>query len=170
VLFAARVLGIPGEYIGIYAGIQTAGSIVGGVLFGFLSERLGNSHVIRIATLLGASAPLVGWLCASQTVATSWSLLYGWIFFAVGLFAAALFVVFNSLVVELAPTEKRVTYIGVFNLTSGLVVLWPALGGWMLEKTSFGTLFGVTAILMLVAHILTWRLRAGGGTRTAHEP
>ena len=165
VLFAARVLSLPGEYIGIYAGTQTAGSIVGGVLFGFLSERLGNTRVVRIATLLGASAPLVGWLFASQTVTASWRVLYGWIFFAAGLFAAALFVVFNSLVVELAPRGKRVTYIGVFNLASGLVVLWPALGGWMLERTSFGTLFGVTTVLMSVAHAITWRLRARGEIR-----
>lgn len=167
VLFALRVLELPGSMIGVFAVVQTAGAVIGGVLFGWIAERFGNHRVIQIATLLGATAPLVGLVFSSLHIAGNWVYAYVWIFFAVGLFAAALFVGFNGLTVELAPPGGRESYIGIFNTASGLVIAWPTVGGWILERTSFAILFGATAGLMLSAHLLSWFLLSSGGR---HRP
>ena len=158
VLFALRALELPGSMIGVFAVIQTTGAVVGGALFGWISGQFGNHRVIQIATFLGATAPLIAWVFSAFPVASDWVYAYIWVFFAVGLFAAALFVGFNGLTVELAPPGGRESYVGIFNTASGLVIAWPMIGGWILERTSFAILFGATAGLMLSAHLLSWFL------------
>jgi len=160
ILFAIHVLGFPPSMIGVFAAVQTTGAVFGGVVFGWISDRFGNHRLIQIATLIGFSAPLSALVfsLARPTGFAAYS--FAWVFLAIGLFGTALFVGFNSLAVELAPTEERGVYIGVFNLASGLVIAWPSVGGWMVDRTSFTILFAVTAVLTLIAHAASWSLYA----------
>ena len=74
------------------------------------------------------------------------------------MFQTAQFVGFASLNVDLAPPGQRTTYIGLFNTLSSFVIIWPAIGGWLLQQTSYGLLFGLTTACLLVAHAASWFL------------
>jgi MFS family permease len=61
-------------------------------------------------------------------------------------------------VLDLAPVGQRPTYVGLFNTISGVLIVLPPLGGWLLRTTSYGVLFGLTAALLILAHVLSLSL------------
>ncbi len=89
--------------------------------------------------------------------------LYTWVFAAIGLSLSANFIGFANGAVELAPPGQRGMYIGLFSTLSGLAVIPPLLGGWLLALTSYSTLLALTASLALLGHVLSWRMGVIGG-------
>ncbi len=158
VLFGINQLGLPGEMIGVFAAVQTVGGILSGILFGWVSERYGNHRVIQIATAASLTSPLVALLFFFTTPSGLWGALYAIVFASIGVSMNANFIGFANLNVDLAPPGKRSTYIGLFNTLSGLVVVWPAIGGWVLQQTSYVFLFSVSLGMLAVAHLSSWWL------------
>ncbi len=160
VILARQVLGFSSAFLGVFAAVQTVGGIVAGVAFGILSERAGNHRVIQAATAVSASAPLLALLffLGGVDAAHPAGFLYTWVFVAIGVFLNANFIGFANFTVELAPPGHRGTYIGLFSTVSGLVVIAPLLGGWLLEQTSYTFLLSLTAAVSVVAHAASWRL------------
>jgi len=160
VILAREVLGFSSAYLGVFAAVQTVGGIFAGVAFGILSERAGNHRVIQAATAVSASAPLLAlfFFLRGVDAAHPAGFLYSWVFVAIGIFLNANFIGFANFTVELAPPGHRGTYIGLFSTLSGLVVIAPLLGGWVLEQTSYTFLLSLTAAVSLLAHGASWRL------------
>jgi MFS family permease len=158
VLFGINELGLAGEMIGVFAVAQTIGGILSGILFGWVSERFGNHRVIQIATAASLASPLVALLYLFMTPSGLWAPLYAFVFVSIGVSMSANFIGFANLNVDLAPPGKRSTYIGLFNTISGLVVIWPAIGGWVLQQTSYAFLFSVSLGMLAVAHLSSWWL------------
>ena len=156
-LFGIRHLGFAPSMIGIFAMVQTVSGILSGLWFARVSERKGNHRIVQIATLVSLTGPLMA-LAFFVAPHSLWRPLYAWVFIAIGIFETSQFVGFASLNVDLAPPGQRSTYVGLFNTLSSLVIVWPAFGGWLLERTSYGILFGVTAVCLLVAHASSWWL------------
>jgi len=156
-LFGVERLGFAPATLGIFAMVQTVSGILAGLWFARVSERSGNHRIVQIATLVSLTGPLVAlvFLLAPDLL---WRPLYAWTFVAIGTFQTAQFVGFASLNVDLAPAGQRATYVGLFNTLGSLVIIWPAIGGWLLERTSYGTVFGLTAAGLLIAHAASWFL------------
>jgi hypothetical protein len=67
---------------------------------------------------------------------------------------------FFNYVMELAPATQRPTYIGLFNTVGGALVVLPTLGGWLLQTTSYGVLFVLTAVTLAIGWGMSWTLPA----------
>jgi MFS family permease len=156
-LFGIERLGFAPSALGIFAMVQTVSGILAGLWFARVSERTGNHRIVQIATFISLTGPLVA-LAFVVAPELLWRPLYAWTFVAIGIFQTAQFVGFASLNVDLAPPGQRSTYVGLFNTLSSLVIIWPAIGGWLLERTSYGLLFGLTAACLVVAHATSWFL------------
>ena len=158
-LFAIDRLGFAPASLGLFAMVQTVSGILAGLWFARISERSGTHRIVQIATLISLTGPAVAlvFLVAPDLL---WPPLYSWTFASIGMFQTAQFVGFDSLNVDLAPPGQRTTYIGLFNTISSLVIIWPAVGGWLLQKTSYGVLFGLTATCLVIAHASSWFLPA----------
>lgn len=163
VLFGLKELGLSAASLGLFTAVQTVGGILAGVGFGMLSERFGNHRVIQVGTAMSLTAPLValGFQLTGFANGTVGSVLYAWIFLAIGVFLNANFIGFSNYAIELAPPGQRGTYIGLFNTVTGLIVVWPAVGGWLLERTSYLVLFTLTAGLLFVAFLSSLWLPRG---------
>lgn len=157
VLFGIDRLGFAPSTIGIFAMVQTVSGILAGLWFARISERTGNHRIIQIATLISLTGPLVAlvYVVAPDLV---WRPLYAWTFVSIGMFQTAEFVGFANLNVDLAPPGHRSTYVALFNTLCSLVIIWPAIGGWILERTSYEMLFGLTAGCLAIACIASWFL------------
>ena len=166
ILFGLNEHGLSGEMIGVFATVQMVGGILSGILFGWVSERYGNHRVIQIATAVSIASPLVALIFLFTTPSGVWVSLYAVVFAAIGAAMNANFIGFANYTVDLAPHGKRTTYIGLFNTVAGLVVVWPALGGWVLQQTSYAFLFAITLGMLLVAHLASWWLFSLRGETT----
>lgn len=155
VLFGLKEVGLAPATVGLFTAVQTVGGILAGVGFGVLSERVGNHRVIQVALAMSLTAPLValGFRLIGFADGPVGSATYAWIFLAIGVFLNAHFIGFSNYAVELAPPGQRGTYIGLFNTVSGVSMVWPAVGGWLLERTSYLVLFALTAGLLFVAFV-----------------
>ena len=76
----------------------------------------------------------------------------------IGITMGATMLGFFNYTLELAPDGKRPLYVALLNTISGLLVILPTLGGWILRETSFAVLFGLAAVVLILAHGLSYRL------------
>ncbi len=162
IVFARDGLGLGPETVGIFNTVQTAGGIVASLVLGALSERWGSQRVIQVATALGATAPLLGLALYISGARSSPAIVvaYAWVFFCIGVTLSAGMLGWFNYTLELSPADRRPTYLGIFNTSAGILIALPPLGGWLQERASYGALFAVTAGVLLLAHLLTWRLPA----------
>jgi MFS family permease len=67
-------------------------------------------------------------------------------------------------ILEVAPQEDSSTYIAVFNIVNGLVVLSaPLLGVWVASMTGVRVGIGIGAVTKLVGVVLLWRVARAAG-------
>jgi len=160
IVYAIDVLGTGEEAIGFFLSAQTIGSALAGFIMGYLSERSGSKAVIQLSNALALSSPI---LALSQLAfglkdGPMPVCIYAFIFVAIGAVNSSLVLGFLNFVLEMAPPEERPTYIGLANTLSGLLLLVPLLGGWLLGATSYPVLFAVTAAGVAISLVLSFRL------------
>jgi len=66
---------------------------------------------------------------------------------------------FINYLLEIAPEGKRPAYVGLGNTIMGVLTVVPMMGGWLLEATSYPTLFGVTAAIVAAGFVFTLGLK-----------
>jgi MFS family permease len=160
VLFATRELGLPPETVGLFTAAQTVGRILSSVILGTLAERAGSHRVVQFATGIGMTAPLMGLalLLAGAQGNTTTAVIFAWVFLTIGVTISSGMLGYYNYVLGLAPTGQRPTYIGLLNTMSGVLVVLPTIGGWLLRATSYNVLFGLTAAILIIAHALSLSL------------
>jgi hypothetical protein len=144
---AAGVLNMPERVIGTFVIAQTVGGIAASGLLGLASERRGAGMVIRIGSATTVLAPLFA--LATHQIRSDWLVQgYPFIFAVLGALNAIRMLGFNNYILEIAPDEMCPAYVGLANTLMGIVTIVPALGGWLLQATSYTTLFAVSAVLV----------------------
>jgi Na+/melibiose symporter-like transporter len=160
ILFATHELGLPSQTVGVFTIAQTAGKIAASVGLGALTERAGSHRVIQVATSISLTAPLVGLalLLTDAQASPTTTLVYAWVFVVIGIVINSSMLGYYNYVLGLAPASQRPTYIGLLNTISGVLIVLPTVGGWLLRVTSYNVLFALTAVILLLAHGLSWSL------------
>jgi len=168
VIYGREALRFPSAIVGIFISAQMIGAVISTLFWGFLSDRYGNKLVVRLAGLLGALVPLLIILAGGlHRIANPGSLsgeifpqlplaLYIIAFIFIGMNLNGLFIGQTNLLLEIAPTKERATYIGITNAAIGLVNLLPLLGGYIIELTSYTAAFSLSLFLMLVGMFFTF--------------
>ncbi len=161
ILYAKEVSGISGGMVGILLAIQVAGSIIWSAVAGYASDHRGPKSAILMTILAGISAPLLALILRSPSI---W--LYGSIFFAVGAVTGSTWIGLTNFLLELAADDERRTYIGVMNTANAPTMIFPILGGLIVQMVSYKAVFVLTFISLLAAFFLAMSLklhRTAGG-------
>jgi hypothetical protein len=82
----------------------------------------------------------------------------------IGVGNAGLMLGWMNYVLEIAPPGHRPTYTGLTNTLTGVLIPVPILGGWLLQSTSYPTLFIAAALGPLLALGLTRALARASST------
>ncbi len=160
VIYATRELGLPPTAVGVFTTAQIVGKIVASVGLGAVAERVGSHRVVQVATAVGFTAPLAGLTLLLTGIRESLTTgaVFAWVFAVIGTTISSGMLGYLNYVMALAPAGRRPAYIGLFNTISGVLIVVPALGGWLLQSTSYALLFGLTAGVLILAHGLSWGL------------
>ena len=159
---AEEVLHLPQSVVGGFVVAQVLGGIAAGALLGPISERWGPRYVVRIAgvsAIAGPALALVVHLAGGGWLATAYPLVY----VAVGIVSSARLMGFVNYALEIAPQGMRSAYIGLGNTIIGVTTLVPALGGGLLEATSYTTLFALTTAIGAIGFVLSLALPPSQG-------
>jgi MFS family permease len=153
IIFARDRLHFAADTIGLFITAQVVGGVLAGTVLGFLSERSGSKAVILAALAIQLTAPLLALLIfATQGVLGDWATwLYALVFIAVAIGQNSGILGFTNYVLELAPPQERVTYIGLTNTLSGVLAVAPLVGALVIENLSYMGMFVIVALLLLAS-------------------
>jgi MFS family permease len=159
VVHASDVLHLPLSIVGGFVAAQTMAGMVASAVLGLVSERWGPRYVARIGSAAAAIGPLIA-LAAHLAGSGGWpAQAYPSVYVALGVINSAWMMGFFNYLLEIAPEGMRSAYVGLGNTIMGLLTVVPIAGGWLLEATSYPTLFGVTAAIVAVGFLLTLGLK-----------
>jgi len=159
VVYATDILQISDENIGLFVSAQVLGGIVASFAMGYLNERSGPKIVTHMTVALGLSTPLLALFIHYYTpqgaLVTS---VYALVFVLIGANWSGYMQGFMNFVLEMAPSDERPAYVGLYNTLGGTLLLVPLLGGWLLQGTSYPVLFGAAIIGPAMSLALSFRL------------
>jgi MFS family permease len=158
VVYAQRELGIAAGLLGLYLGVRTAGGILSNLLWGRISDGVGNRKLIIATTAVGAATPILalvfGWLHSSAPASTAWlSYAFALVFLAAGMFGPGSAMGLTNYLLDVAPDEQRPLYLAFTNTLFGLARFMGMLGGLIVDWVGFDVLFGAAAIFYLIAFV-----------------
>lgn len=132
--------------------LQTAGTLVGALLYAWLGARH-NLLYIRLALILAAVLPISALLAGGIGPAP---LYVG--FFTFGLAFSNLFAAYLNWIIMHATPEQRPVYTGLFNTVAAVsVLIAPLIGGTLAETAGYEVVFGVALVMILGAFAVVIR-------------
>lgn len=154
VLYATQVLNLPPTAIGLFAGAATIGTALSGILLGVVADSLGTHRVVQIVTWCQFAVPALALMFQLGVFGSATGFLFPVLYVLLGIFDGSVLLGFLNYVLEVAPPGQRPTYMGLINTISGLLVLVPLIGGWILEHASYPLLFALAAAGTLAGAVL----------------
>jgi len=154
VLYGKNELHMAAEQVGILVGAQMAGGTLSNLLWGQLSDRVGNRIVIVLTAATATAVPLLGLL----SFAVGWGLLIA-VFVLIGFSTSGGGIGFTNYLLEIAPEHLRPTYIALQGTLMGLTMLLPIFGGLLIDISSYQAAFLVTLTVLITGLLLSLTLK-----------
>jgi MFS family permease len=155
VIYAKESLHIPSSMAGVFLTVQMLGYLSSNLLWAHLSNRSRNDRVLVFSAFFAAACPLL--VLASMSLGIPlW--LYAAIFFFLGATISGLDLGYLNYLLEIAPEEKRPIYLGFFNTVVGPTTFLSAVGGLIIQMTSFAFLYVLLLVLSVLAIFLSFSL------------
>ena len=153
VLYAKDILKIKLEMVGIFLLAQMLGNVLSNVLWAQISDRVNNKRVIQISAFLGLIVPLIAILTPENL-----PVLFIFLFILSGFFIAGTRIGKTNFLLDIAPPKDRPNYISLNGTLSFPVMIFPLIGGLIVQHISYNFLFMITIIIVLFGFILSLRL------------
>lgn len=150
-IYATRTLEASGGMIGIYLGTRTVASLASNRLWSRLVDHYSGQLVMQSSAIQGLAAMLIALAVTPLTRALALPLgsgawLFTLVFILTGSSTAAIGVAGSSLMLNLAPDNRRSMYVGFANTVLGFAMLFTALGGLVADLTGYEGVFLLAAL------------------------
>lgn len=154
VLYAREVLNVRLEMVGLFLSAQMLGDVLSNVLWAHLSDFVGNRRVVQVTAFVSILIPAI-----ALTTRGGLSPLLILVFVLAGSFIAGRRIGRTNFLLDAAPPKDRPVYIGLNGTLSVPVMIFPLLGGMIVQHLSYVFLFGVALSVVLVGFILSLGLK-----------
>ena len=154
-LYAKDIFTINETYVGRYLIFKTVGAILSNFLWGVVSSKWGSKMVVRICILIGSLVPILA-LMLSRFGPNYYAI----VFLLVGFLFSGRAVGFESYLLDIAPPDNRVIYLGIRGTMNFLIVLLPIAGGFLITFMGYHLTFIIVTVIMFIAFILLGKKRA----------
>ncbi len=161
VLFALSRLGVPATAVGGYVVAYVAGLLVARPAWAALASRSGERTVLQASALLRLVPPLVALALPYLAATTAWrsragdgswlEIVFGVAFACIGASASGQARGTFGYLGEFAPTRSRPIFATILNGGLGLAAFVPIVGGVVVTRSGYDTLFIVATIVALLA-------------------
>jgi MFS family permease len=140
-------LGFPPASVGFFTSVQLVGSVFAALIMGVLGERRGTRSVMRLWGWAALATPVIALAAPALMKVLPGAVLYVYalVFVIVGMQGVANMAGFLNWVLEYAPASDRPLYIGFANTLTGITLVMPLIGGWILAASSSYVLLFVVA-------------------------
>jgi MFS family permease len=152
IIYARERLALGPGSVGVFLSIQMVGMILSNILWGALSNRAGNKIVLELVSAVAVLSPLVTVL-TNVCPALRGQVCFAVVFFFLGFTLSGIRLGYTNYMLDVSPETERPTYLGFMNTFLSPVLLLSAVGGLLIERTSYEALF-LTAIAAGIFAIL----------------
>lgn len=144
---------IPDAVVSDYTLILLVGQAISNLAFGFLADRGGHIRNLVLGTLSAGAGFVIAWIAVDPR----W---YYLVFFLQGVAFGAVYVSGLMVVVEFCEPERRPTYVGLANTSSGIAGLSAPMLGTALAGLNYNVLFATSAIFSMLSFVMmNWIVR-----------
>jgi len=165
VIFAREVLSAPQGLVGIFLSFEMAGYVLCNLLWGYLSNRVSNSLVLFWTALTSSLPPVL--LLSGRLIGLPLESFFC-IFFFLGATNSGTIIGGTNYLLEISPEKERPIYIGFMNSLVGPTIFLSAVGGLVIQVTSFTLLYLILLITGIFAVVQASRL-IHSGPATTHQ-
>jgi MFS family permease len=148
-LYAKDTFAINEAYVGRYLIFQTVGAILSNLLWGVISNKWGSKMIVRTCILIGGSVPILA-IILSKFGPSYYSI----VFFIVGFLISGRQVGFESYLLDIAPSDSRIIYLGIRGTMNIFIVLLPIIGGYFITYIGYYFTFIIVTVVMVAAFLL----------------
>jgi len=149
VLFAREVLGVSTAVVGTYVLMQVLGGSASNIVWAQVNDRFGSHWVLRSCIGIGLGLPLLALALGRWAPAY-----YGVVFLLLGAALNSRELAFTSFILDIAPVERRPTYAGMSGTLTAPTLVFPFLGGLLLDAAGYLPVFTGVSVVMTVTMIL----------------
>lgn len=155
IIYASKFLHVSSGMAGVFLSVQMVGYLCSNLLWAYLSNRSRNRLVLVFSAFFSSACPLL--VLASLVFGIPlW--VYGAVFFFLGATVSGLDLGYMNYLLQIAPEEGRPIYLGFFNTVVGPTIFLSAVGGLIIQLSSFAFLYALLFALSLVAIYLSLSL------------
>jgi MFS family permease len=131
----------PGD-VGTLLFVQMVGMFLSNILWGYLSDHVGNKIVLELVSAVSIACPAIA-LLGATVIPSAPMLSIGAIFFLIGASLSGIGLGYTNYMLDVSPADDRPTYLGFMNTFLSPVLLLSAVGGLVIEKSSYQALFAI---------------------------
>jgi MFS family permease len=154
IVYARERLALEASAVGIFLSIQMVGMILSNILWGSLSNRVGNKIVLELVSAVAVISPVIT-ILSNYCAPLGSTMCFSMVFFFLGFALSGIRLGHTNYMLDVSPEAERPTYLGFMNTFIAPVLLLSAVGGLLIEKTSYEVLFltviGAAAAALLVS-------------------
>lgn len=157
VLHATRGLGLGQEVVGLFVSTQVVGTLLSGLLMGIVQDRWGPLVHIRLVIALSATSPLLALLLGALHPLLGNNILYPYlmVYVLLGISMGSMGFPYFNWIMEHVESSWRPLYIGLINTLSAILMLAPALAGWVAGSVSYPAVFWLCILFAGIGLALT---------------
>jgi MFS family permease len=130
------------------------GSTLSNILWAYLSDYVGNKRVIQTSAFISLLIPIVALLITKQL-----SELFIVLFVLIGFSMAGGVIGYMNFLLDITLPKDRPTYISLNGTLTAPIMVFPLIGGIMIQYTSYKFMLIVTIATILIGLILSLWLR-----------
>jgi MFS family permease len=140
IIFARERLALEPSAVGIFLSIQMVGMVISNILWGALSNRVGNKIVLELVSAVAVVSPVIT-ILSNFVLPLQSTLGFGIVFFFLGFTLSGVTLGYSNYMLDVSPEAELPTYLGFMNTFIAPVLLLSSLGGFVIERTSYEVLF-----------------------------
>lgn len=151
-VYSARMLGASDGTVVMYTAVMLVAQTISNIVWGIVNDRAGSRYI----PIFGGAAALLA--TALAAAATGPVAMYG-AFIMVGAALGAFTVSDLSVILDMAPDDRRPTFMAAHNLaTAPLVLPAPLMAGLLADLAGFRPMFAAAAALTALGVVMIWRM------------
>jgi MFS family permease len=155
IIYADRYLSIPASMAGVFLSVQMSGFLASNLLWAYLSDRGNNKLVLVFSAFFSAVCPFLVILNIAFGIPLA---AYGAVFFFLGATISGLDLGYTNYLLQIAPEDRRPIYVGFVNTVVGPTLFLSAVGGLIVQVSSFAFLYTLLLLISLLAISLSLSL------------
>jgi MFS family permease len=172
IIYATEALQLPSGVAGVYLAVRALAAALSNLLWGRISERMGNRSLLSFTAALLATVPALALIGPTivqmlQLGENGLVVAIGLIFLVSGAAMDGSNIASMTYLLEIVPEDERPTYMALANTTLGIVTFVPTLGGWLVATFGYQATFAIGLLSSLLG--LLAALRLGTGDESTHE-